>query len=59
MYTFLGRSIQSFSGFHHEIYDVLRQKEEKLHNETTPEAGSLSKGMNCYEVESILKAVLK
>ncbi|KAB8215504.1 humps family-domain-containing protein [Aspergillus novoparasiticus] len=61
VYTFLEHNINSFVLFHHENYDILRQRVEELRNQLAPKTRTLSetKGINCYELENTLKAVLE
>lgn len=61
VYTCLEHNINSFGIFHHENYDILRQRVEELHNQLAPKSKTLSKtkDINCYELENILKAVIE
>ncbi|RAQ52493.1 ankyrin repeat-containing protein [Aspergillus flavus] len=61
VYSCLEYSIHSFSHFHHENYDLLKQRGEELLKALTPGAESLTGAGDpkCCEIENTLKAVLE
>ncbi|KAE8307733.1 humps family-domain-containing protein [Aspergillus transmontanensis] len=61
VYNCLEYSIYSFSHFHHENYDLLKQRGEELLKALAPGAESLTGAGDpkCCEIENTLKAVLE
>ncbi|KAE8335852.1 hypothetical protein BDV24DRAFT_155688 [Aspergillus arachidicola] len=61
VYNCLEYSIHSFSHFHHENYDLLKQRGEELLKALAPRAESLTGAGDpkCCEIENTLKAVLE